>query len=84
MNNTHTRTLASLKLGEKGVIRQVDATDPQVLRLMTLGLVEGAEVEATGTAIGGDPVELRLFGRGISLRLEQARQFHVSPPPANG
>jgi len=80
MDNKQHRTLASLKLGEKGVIRQIQGTDPQILRLMTLGLVEGAEVVATGTAIGGDPVEFRLFGRGISLRLEQARQFFVSPP----
>lgn len=72
-------TLASLKTGERCVIHSIAATDPHVLRLMTLGLVEGAEVEAAGSAIGGDPVELRLFGRGISLRLEQAQHFQVAP-----
>ena len=39
------KTLASLKRGQKGIIASVDATDPQVQRLMTLGLVEGAVVE---------------------------------------
>ena len=72
-------TLASMKRGQKGVIAAVDATDPQVQRLMVLGLVEGAEVELAGAAIGGDPMEFRLFGAGISLRQEQARQFSVSP-----
>ena len=72
-------TLASLKRGEKGVIHAVDASDPQVQRLMVLGLVEGAEVELASSAIGGDPMEFRLFGCGISLRQEHARHFHVAP-----
>jgi ferrous iron transport protein A len=72
-------TLATLKRGEKGIIHAVDAADPQVQRLMVLGLVEGAEVEHASSAIGGDPMEFRLFGCGISLRQEHARFFHVAP-----
>ena len=72
-------TLASLEKGQKGVITAVNAADPQIQRLMTLGLVEGVEVEHASAALGGDPLEFRLFGRGISLRLEQARQFKISP-----
>ena len=72
-------TLATLKRGQKSVIDSVDTTDPQVQRLMVLGLVEGAEIELAGAALGGDPMEFRLFGSGISLRQEQARQFTVSP-----
>jgi len=75
-------TLATLKRGQKGVIAAVDATDPQVQRLMTLGLVEGAEVELAGCALGGDPMEFRLFGCGISLRQEQARHFTVTSSDA--
>ena len=74
-NNT---TLASLKPGQTGMIQSVDATDPQVQRLMVLGLVEGTEVELAGAALGGDPMEFRLFGNGISLRREQARHFTVT------
>lgn len=71
-------TLASLKRGQKGIIAAVDVVDMQVQRLMMLGLVEGAEVELAGSALGGDPMEFRLFGCGISLRQEQARSFAVS------
>jgi len=71
-------SLASLRRGQKVVIASVDATDPQVQRLMTLGLVEGAEVELAGSALGGDPMEFRLFGCGISVRHEQACRFTVS------
>ena len=72
-------TLASLKRGQKGIIEAVDAADPQVQRLMVLGLVEGAVVEHASAAIGGDPIEFRLFGNGISLRQEHARFFKVAP-----
>ena len=75
-------TLASLKRGEKGVIRAINTADPQVQRLMVLGLVEGAEVEHASSAIGGDPMEFRLFGCGISLRQEHARHFEVIPVAA--
>jgi ferrous iron transport protein A len=72
-------TLATLKKGQKGIIQSVDARDPQVQRLMVLGLVEGAELEHASSAIGGDPIEFRLFGCGISLRQEDARFFKVAP-----
>jgi len=73
------KTLATLTRGQKGVIKAVDASDPQVQRLMVMGLVEGAEVEHASSAIGGDPIEFRLFGCGISLRQEHARLFQVTP-----
>lgn len=75
-------TLATLKRGQKGIIKSVDASDPQVQRLMVLGLVEGAELEHASSAIGGDPIEFRLFGCGISLRQEHARFFQVAPVAA--
>jgi len=72
-------TLESLQRGRKYVINGVDATHPDVQRLMVLGLVEGTEVELASTAIGGDPLEFRMFGNAISLRREQAKHFAVSP-----
>ncbi len=80
----HSNTLASLRRGQKVTIEAINAADPQVQRLMTLGLVEGAEVQFASAALGGDPLEFRLFGRGISLRQEQARQFIVAPVATGG
>ena len=71
-------TLATLTRGQTGTIQSIDASDPQVQRLMVLGLVEGTEVELAGAALGGDPMEFRFFGSGISLRREQASQFTVT------
>lgn len=76
------KTLATLRRGQKAIINAVDVADAQVQRLMVLGLVEGAEIEHAGSAIGGDPIEFRLFGCGISLRQEHARHFHISPVAA--
>ena len=71
-------TLASLKQGQVGTIQSIDASDPQVQRLMVLGLVEGTEVELASAALGGDPMEFRFHGSGISLRREQASRFTVT------
>jgi Fe2+ transport system protein FeoA len=71
-------TLATLEQGRKYVIENVDAGHPEVQRLMVLGLVEGAEIELASSAIGGDPIEFRIFGNAISLRREQAECFAVS------
>jgi hypothetical protein len=30
-------------------------------------------------SLGGDPLEIRIYGAAISLRDEQARRFHVVP-----
>ena len=46
---------------------------------MVLGLVEGAEVVFLRRSLGGDPLEIRIYGAAISLRDEQARRFHVVP-----
>lgn len=44
---------------------------------MVLGLVEGAEVVFMRRSLGGDPLEIRIYGAAISLRDEQARRFHM-------
>lgn len=72
-------TLDTLQRGRKYIIMGVNSADPVVQRLMVLGLVEGTEIELAGAAIGGDPIEYRIFGNAISLRREQARNFAVSP-----
>jgi len=72
-------TLAPLVRGRTYVIEGINASDPDVQRLMVLGLVEGTEVELASSAIGGDPIEFRVFGNAISLRRAQAEQFAVCP-----
>jgi ferrous iron transport protein A len=70
-------TLADLKPGDRVRIEAVDAADPAVQKLMVLGLVEGAELTFLRRSLGGDPLEVRIFGAAISLREAQARHFRV-------
>lgn len=61
------------------IVRVENLSSPAIQRLMVLGLVEGAELTFVSAALGGDPLEFRLFGSVISLRKEQARSFVVEP-----
>jgi len=70
--------------GQKARIEKVDARQPGVVRLMVLGLVEGAEIRFENAAIGGDPMEVSVFGTAISIRKQQAGYFSVSPMFTNG
>jgi len=71
-------TIADLKPGQTARIQSVDTRLPGVVRLMVLGLVEGADVSFRHAAIGGDPLEVSVFGTAISIRKEQARQFQIA------
>ena len=71
-------TLAELKPGESATISSINSDYPGVVRLMVLGLIEGTEVQFKHSALGGDPLEITLFGASISMRREQARQFQVN------
>ena len=70
-------TLADLKPGQRAAIRHIDTADRHAQRLMVLGLVEDAELTFSGAAVGGDPLEFRLYGAAISLRRAQAGAFSV-------
>jgi len=71
-------TLLELAPGETARIDAIDTSDPGVLRLMVLGLVEGVELTYIRSSLGGDPLEFRFYGTAISLRREQAGRFSVS------
>jgi Fe2+ transport system protein FeoA len=72
-------TLRELNPGQTARIEAVDARQPGVVRLMVLGLIEGAEVQYENSAIGGDPMEVSVFGTAISVRRQQAGSFRISP-----
>ena len=76
-------TLREMQPGQKARIEKVDAGQPGVVRLMVLGLIEGAEIQFENTAIGGDPMEFSVFGTAISVRKQQAENFSVSPITTN-
>jgi Fe2+ transport system protein FeoA len=78
------RTLADLTPGSRARIAAIQVADSSVERLMVMGLVEGAEIEFLRSALGGDPVEVKVHGAAISLRRDQARCFEVVASPSHG
>ena len=76
-------TLRELRPGESALIERVDASQPGVVRLMVLGLIEGVEVQHANSAIGGDPMEVSVYGTAISVRKQQAGCFRISPLTSN-
>ena len=70
-------TLADLKPGQTGNIKAVDTDSPAIVRLMVLGLVEDVDVRFENSAIGGDPLEVSVYGASISVRREQAGYFQI-------
>jgi ferrous iron transport protein A len=77
-------TLAELKPGQSARIESINTNNPGIVRLMVLGLIEGVTVRYENTAIGGDPLEISLFGASISIRKQQARHFLIEPVAAGG
>ena len=77
-------TLRELRPGQSARIDHVDARQPGVVRLMVLGLIEGVEVKHASSAIGGDPMELSVYGTAISVRKQQADFFRISPLDSDG
>lgn len=76
--------LAELKPGQSARIESINTDNPGIVRLMVLGLIEGVIVSFENAAIGGDPMELRVFGASISVRKQQAEHFHIAPEPLGG
>ena len=76
-------TLRDLIPGQSARIESIDAKQPGVVRLMVLGLIEGVEVQYRNSAIGGDPMEVSVYGAAISIRRQQAASFRISPITPN-
>lgn len=77
-------TLAELKPGQSARIESINTSNPGIVRLMVLGLIEGVTVRYENAAIGGDPLEISLFGASISIRKQQARHFLIEAVAAGG
>jgi Fe2+ transport system protein FeoA len=67
--------LSKLKAGQSGIIGTVEGEFALRLRLLDMGLTPGTRVEVRKIAPLGDPMELRLRGYALTLRLEDAARI---------
>ena len=70
-------TLDKMAVGQTGVITAVGGEGVLRLRLLDMGLIPRTEVTVSKIAPMGDPMELRLRGYTLSLRLEDAHNIEV-------
>ena len=68
-------SLADLRRGEQGILESLDLPEDQILRLMELGFLPGARIEAALSAPGGDPRVYRVDGSEFALRRETAQRL---------
>ncbi len=65
------------KVGQRGLILDVIGDDAVSVRLMEMGLTEGADIELIGFAPLGDPIEFRIRGYRLSLRKAEASRVTI-------
>lgn len=70
-------TLDELKVGASGVITAVGGEGALRCRLLDMGLTPRAKVTLQKVAPMGDPIEIRVRGYELTLRVEDARKIAV-------
>lgn len=72
-------TLKELPVGKTAVIKTVGGEGILRLRLLDMGLIPNTRVTVQRIAPMGDPMEIRLRGYELTLRLEDASKIEVLP-----
>ncbi len=72
-------TLKELEIGKTAVIRTVGGEGSLRQHFLDMGVIPGAEVTLTKYAPMGDPMELRIHGYELTLRLADAEKIEVIP-----
>ena len=72
-------TLKELAVGKSGLITAVGGEGNLRCRLLDMGLIPNTKVTVVKIAQMGDPMEIRLRGYELTLRLEDAAQIEIMP-----
>ena len=76
-------TLRELKIGESAIIRTVGGKGALRQHFLDMGVIPGAEVTVIKFAPLGDPVELKIHGYELTLRLDDAGKIEVDKMSAS-
>lgn len=72
-------TLKELAIGKTAVVKTVGGEGALRQHFLDMGVIPGAEVTVVKLAPMGDPIELRIHGYELTLRLADAAQIVVEP-----
>jgi feoA family protein len=70
-------TLNELKTGTSGIITAVGGDGALRCRLLDMGLIPRTRVILQKVAPMGDPIEIRVRGYELTLRVEEAQKIEV-------
>ena len=70
-------TLKELEIGRTGTILSVGGDGALRQHLLDMGLIKGADVTVVKYAPMGDPIELRIHGYELTIRLEDAARIEI-------
>lgn len=70
-------TLNELSVGKAAVITKVGGVGALRCRLLDMGLIPKTKIVITKVAPMGDPIELRLRGYTLTIRIEDAKNIEV-------
>ena len=71
-------TLNELKIGQSAVINKVGGEGRLRQHFLDMGVIPGAEVTFVKLAPMGDPMQLRIHGYELTLRIDDAKKIDVS------
>lgn len=72
-------TLKELGVGKTGTITAVGGEGILRCRLLDMGLIPGTKITVEKIAPMGDPMEVRLRGYELTLRMDDAAKIEVTP-----
>ena len=76
-------TLKDLEIGKTGIVTVVGGEGALRQHFLDMGVIPGAEVTLVKYAPMGDPMELRIHGYELTLRLADAAQIEIIPSDGN-
>ncbi|MGN0325767.1 MAG: ferrous iron transport protein B [Lachnospiraceae bacterium] len=72
-------TLKELKIGQSALLKTIGGEGALRQHFLDMGLIPGTEVTLVKFAPMGDPMELKLYGYELTLRLEDAEKIEITP-----
>ena len=72
-------TLKELEIGKSAVICEVGGNGSLRQHFLDMGVIPGAEVTVVKLAPMGDPMELKIHGYELTLRLADAEKIQITP-----
>ena len=76
-------TLKELEIGKSATIVSVGGSGALRQHILDMGVTPGTEVTVVKYAPMGDPVEIRVHGYELNLRLDDAAKIEIQPIPAS-